>query len=135
MHLVQIKVIMYRKYMHLKISEEKERRGEYAQDVVRILWRELQKVDRMQVLGFLVALVIPNAVIQGILSSPFFKCFLLYPCRARLVYRVEDRMKIADPNLTPKVIDSSEASETDEIYSGCVRCNNAIEPKVWKYSS
>ena len=70
---MQIKVIMYRKCMHLKISEEKERRGEYVQDVVRILWRELQKVDRMQVLGFLVALVIPNAVIQGILSSSFVK--------------------------------------------------------------
>ena len=118
---------MYRKNMHLKISEEKERRGEYAQDVVRILWRELQKVDRMQVLGFLVVLVIPNAVIQGILSSPFFKCFLLYPCRARLVYRVEDRMKIADPNLTPKVIDSSEASETDEIYSGYLRRSSTID--------
>ena len=36
-------------------------------------------------------------------------------------------MKIADPNLTPKVIDSSEASETDEIYSGCMGCNDTID--------
>src|SRR5574344_1437282 len=69
LHLVQIKIIMYRNYMHLKMTVRKERREACAQDVVRILWREQQKMGIIEVLSFLDALVIPNVVILGILNS------------------------------------------------------------------
>ena len=69
LHLVQIKIIMYRNYMHLKMTVKKERREGCAQDVVRILWREHQKMGIIEVLSFLDALVIPNVIILGILNS------------------------------------------------------------------
>lgn len=69
LHLVQIKIIMYRNYMHLKMTVKKERREGCAQDVVRILWREQQKMGIIEVLSFLDALVILNVIILGILNS------------------------------------------------------------------